>query len=102
MEWLYSRGIPIEAQYLYRKAHEMAEQGNDTSALKYYRQALIIAPSYTKAMYEMGDSYAHMGMFEKAMAMYDRAVHTDPGEKDAADERKHSLLRLKNGEGKGL
>ncbi|PKG31050.1 tetratricopeptide repeat protein, partial [Methanoregula sp.] len=93
MEWLYCRGIPIEAQYLLRKGREMAKLGNDTSALNYYRQALIIAPTYTKALYEMGDCYAHLGMFDAANAMYDRAVHTNPAEKEAARERKRSLLQ---------
>jgi tetratricopeptide (TPR) repeat protein len=79
MEWLYSKGIPIEAQYLYRKALEMAGQGKDTTALKYYRQALIIAPNYSKVLFEMGNSFAHLGMYAEALDMYDRAIHIEPG-----------------------
>lgn len=87
MEWLYSKGIPIEAQYLYRKAHEMADQGKDTTALKYYRQALIIAPKYSKALFEMGNSFAHLGMYPEALAMYDRAIHVNPGSPEIIEKR---------------
>lgn len=91
MEWLYSKGIPIEAQYLYRKALEMEDQGKDATALKYFRQALIIAPQYSKALYEMGNCFAHLGMFEEALAMYDKAIHLDP---DAAEiHRKRDDIR---------
>ena len=91
MEWLYSKGIPIEAQYLYRKAHEMAGQGKDASALKYYRQALIIAPKYAKALFEMGNSFAHLGMFAEAIASYDRAIHIDPESREIAEKREQVL-----------
>ncbi len=91
MEWLYAKGIPIEAQYLYRKAFEMAGQGKDESALKYYRQALIIAPKYSKALYEMGNSYAHLGRFTEAIDMYDRAIHINP-ESVEMQKKKKDLL----------
>ena len=87
MEWLYSKGIPIEAQYLYRKALEMAGQGKDASALKYYRQALIIAPKYAKALYEMGNSFAHLGRYAEAIESYDRAIHIDPESREIAEKR---------------
>jgi tetratricopeptide (TPR) repeat protein len=92
MEWLYAKGIPIEAQYLYRKAFVMAGQGNDENALKYYRQALIIAPRYSKAVYEMGNCLAHLGRYAEAARMYDRAIHLNP-EEPAFRRQKESLLR---------
>jgi tetratricopeptide (TPR) repeat protein len=91
MEWLYSKGIPIEAQFLYRKAFEMAGQGKDAIALKYYRQALIIAPKYAKALYEMGNSFAHLGMYHEAIDMYDRAIHIDPGSREITEKRELAL-----------
>jgi tetratricopeptide (TPR) repeat protein len=87
MEWLYSKGIPIEAQFLYRKALEMSTQGKDATALKYYRQALIIAPKYSRALYEMGNSFAHLGMYPEAIDMYDRAIHIDPGSREIMEKR---------------
>lgn len=93
MEWLYAKGIPIEAQYLYRKAHEMAGRGRDSAALNYYRQALIIAPAYAKALYEMGNCYAHLGKYTEALTLYERAICIDPesGEVKQARERISSL-----------
>jgi len=91
MEWLYAKGIPIEAQYLYRKAFEMAGQGKDESALRYYRQALIIAPKYSKALFEMGNSYAHLGRYTEALAMYDRAISIDP-DSEEIQKKKRDLL----------
>jgi tetratricopeptide (TPR) repeat protein len=87
MEWLYSKGIPIEAQYLYRKAMEMAGQGKDATALKYYRQALIIAPRYSKVIFEMGNCFAHLGRYAEALDMYDRAIHIDPESREIAEKR---------------
>jgi tetratricopeptide (TPR) repeat protein len=95
MEWLYSKGIPIEAQYLYRKALEMAGRGDDTSALKYYRQALIIAPKYVKALFEMGNSFAHLGRYKEALDSYNRAIHIDPGSREIAEKR--DLVLAANG-----
>lgn len=99
MEWLYSKGIPIEAQYLYRKALEMEGQGKDATAVKYFRQALIIAPKYSKALFEMGNCFAHLGRFEEALAMYDKAIHVNPEDPEIQKKRADivSATRKKRG-----
>jgi tetratricopeptide (TPR) repeat protein len=79
MEWLYARGIPIEAQFLYRKALDLSRQGNDESALRYLMQAVVIAPKYARAIFEMGNCLARMGRLREAKEKYDRASHIDPG-----------------------
>ena len=61
MEWLYAKAIPIEAQYLYRKAMELSQQGQTGMALNYYKQAVVIAPRYSQAYYEMGNCLARLG-----------------------------------------
>ena len=61
MEWLYARGIPIEAQFLYRKALDLSKRGDDESALKYLMQAVVIAPKYARAFFEMGNCLARLG-----------------------------------------
>jgi tetratricopeptide (TPR) repeat protein len=66
MEWLYARGIPIEAQFLYRKAVELEKQGNDESALKYLMQAAFLAPKYGKAFFEMVNCLARLGRYREA------------------------------------
>jgi tetratricopeptide (TPR) repeat protein len=78
MEWIYAKGIPIEAQYLYRKALDYSQRGRDDEALKYLRQTVIIAPGYAKAFFEMGNCCARLGRFDEAREKYERATHIDP------------------------
>jgi tetratricopeptide (TPR) repeat protein len=78
MDWLYMKGIPIDAQYLYRKGMEMKAGGRDEVALRYFRQALVIAPGYAKAMHEMGNSYANLGRYDEARIIYEKARKADP------------------------
>ena len=79
MEWLYARGIPIEAQFLYRKARDLAVRGNDEDALKYLMQTVVIAPNYAKAYFEMGNCLARLGRYQEAREKYSRATRIDPG-----------------------
>jgi tetratricopeptide (TPR) repeat protein len=79
MEWLYAKGIPIEAQYLYRKARDLSVRGNDEGALRYFRQAVIIAPRYAEAFFEMGNCLARLGRYAEARERYEQASHIDRG-----------------------
>ena len=54
-KYIYTKGVPIEAQYLYKKALEMFRLGKPESALKYLKQTMVIAPRYSKALFEMGN-----------------------------------------------
>lgn len=78
MEWLYAKAIPIEAQYLYRKAMELSLQGQPGMALDYYKQAVVIAPRYCQAYYQMGNCLARLGRYAEAIDKYQRAIHIDP------------------------
>jgi tetratricopeptide (TPR) repeat protein len=78
MNWLYSREIPIEAQFLYRKALDLEKLGNNETALRYFKQAVVIAPRYSKAIYEMGNCLAQLGQYDEARIKYDRARQIDP------------------------
>jgi hypothetical protein len=60
--YTYVKGIPIEAQYLYRKAMEMYSIGKTESALKCLRQTLVIAPGYSKALFTMGNCLEDLGV----------------------------------------
>ena len=53
-KYIYAKGVPIEAQYLYKKAMDMFRSGKTESALKYLKQTMVIAPCYSKALFEMG------------------------------------------------
>ena len=74
MGWKYTyvKGIPIEAQYLYKKAMEMYNLGRPDSALKYLRQTLVIAPCYSKALLTMGLP-EQLGLHVEATARYEQA-----------------------------
>jgi len=74
MEWIYAKGIPIEAQYLYRKGLELENAGKAEAALAYLKQSVILAPQYGKAIFEMGNCLALMGRHNEAMQYYTRAV----------------------------
>jgi tetratricopeptide (TPR) repeat protein len=78
MEWLYAKAIPIEAQYLYRKARELSAKGQTGMALNYFKQAVVIAPRYSQAYYQMGNCLALLGMYREAIEKYQRAARIDP------------------------
>jgi tetratricopeptide (TPR) repeat protein len=78
MTWVYMKGISIEAQYLYRKALEFSKQERYETALKYFRQAVVIAPYYSKAFYEMANCKAYLGEYDEAIRLYNRAIDIDP------------------------
>jgi tetratricopeptide (TPR) repeat protein len=74
MEWLYAKGIPIEAQYLFRKGLELEMTGRLKEACGYFRQAVMLAPKYARAIHEMGNCLAKMGYYERAREKYSQAV----------------------------
>ena len=94
MEWLYAKAIPIEAQYLYRKARELSENGQPGMALNYYKQAVVIAPRYSQAYYEMGNCLARLGRYAEAMEKYQRAITINPADPEP-QEKMDRLVSLK-------
>jgi tetratricopeptide (TPR) repeat protein len=77
-KYIYAKGVPIEAQYLYKKAMEMFRLGKPESALKYLKQTLVIAPRYSKALFEMGNCLRTLGEHEEAQVRYEQALQIDP------------------------
>jgi len=98
MEWLCTIGIPIEAQHLYRKARELSVEGQTGRALEYYRQAVIIAPRFSQAYYEMGDCLATLGRYTEAIEKYRRAIHIDPASSEPREKMDRLLSRQKDKE----
>jgi tetratricopeptide (TPR) repeat protein len=84
MEWkyTYAKAIPIEAQYLFRKAMEVYSTGNAERALKYLQQTLVIAPHYSRALFEMGNCLTQLGQHEDAQARYEQAIRIEPALKE--------------------
>lgn len=87
MKWVYMKGVSIEAQYLCRKAEELAHQERYDTALRYFRQAVVIAPAYAKAIGEMADCEEHLGNHAEAVRLHSRAVAMNPALEGARAQR---------------
>jgi tetratricopeptide (TPR) repeat protein len=70
--------IPLEAQYLYQRGLEMKNQQKEDLALVYLRQAVFIAPGFSKAYYELGNCLARLGRPEEASVFWLKASRIDP------------------------
>ena len=86
--------VPVEAQYLYRKAVEFSNKGKYDTALNYLRQVVMIAPHFSKAFNEMGNCLCHMGREREALAKYEKALTIDPGFEEALLSRNSVLDQL--------
>jgi tetratricopeptide (TPR) repeat protein len=99
MEWLYTKAIPIEAQYLYRKAMEFSARGQTCAALNYLKQAIVIAPRYSKAYFEMGNCFARLGRYTDALEKYRRAIRINPADSEPR-EKMNRIVSLQDTEEK--
>ena len=52
--------IPLEARILYRRGMDLLEQRKDEAAVKYVRQAIIIAPRFAEAYRALGICQARL------------------------------------------
>ena len=86
-KYTYAKGIPIEAQYLFRKAMELYGTGQIETALKYLRQTTVIAPRYSKAFFEMGNCLTRLGQHEEATARYEQAIQIDPALREMLEKQ---------------
>ena len=87
MNWIYMKGISIDAQYLYRKAMELWKQERYETALRYFKQATVIAPGYAKAFAAMASCHVNLGRFDDAIRLCNRAIAIDPTCDDARIQR---------------
>ena len=65
---------------------ELSQQGQTGTALNYYRQAVVIAPRYSQAYYEMGNCLARLGLYPEAIEKYQRAIHIDPASQEPREK----------------
>ena len=63
-------GIPLEAQYLYRRGIELSGQKKNEAAVKCLRQAIIIAPRFVGAYRELGSCLSLLGREEDAAVCF--------------------------------
>ena len=76
------RVCPLRRNTSFRKAMEIFRSGNPESALKYLKQTIVIAPGYSKALFEMGNCLTQLGEHEEARVRYEQAVLIDPALKE--------------------
>jgi tetratricopeptide (TPR) repeat protein len=65
-------GIPLEAQYLYRRGVELSGCEKPEAAVKCLRQAIIIAPGFSRAYRQLGDCLSRLGRQEDAAYYYQK------------------------------
>jgi tetratricopeptide (TPR) repeat protein len=73
-----TNGIPLEAQYLYRRGVEMLSQQKDETAMKYFRQAVFIAPSFSRAYHELANCLRKQKRADEAAIYEMKAQRNDP------------------------
>lgn len=73
--------------------------GHYEEALKHYREALKIMPSFTSSQLGLADTYALMGDQERARSEYDKAIAQESGEREKLDykfQRAMTYIRAKD------
>ncbi|WAC05072.1 MAG: hypothetical protein OS112_00150 [Methanoregula sp.] len=73
-----TNGIPLEAQYLYRRGMEMLGRQKDELAMKYFRQAVFIAPGFSKAYHELANCLRKQNRADDAAIYEMKAWRNDP------------------------
>jgi tetratricopeptide (TPR) repeat protein len=87
MKPYHNTTIPLEAQYLYRRGREMIDQHKEDIALVYLRQAVFIAPGFSKAYQELGNCLTRLGRPEEASAYHLKAHRIDPTHSSIANDK---------------
>jgi Flp pilus assembly protein TadD len=72
--------IPLEAQFLFRRGMEMVRQQRDCYALVLFRQAVCVAPGFSKAYKELGNCLVRLGRQDEAATCFAKAARGIPGE----------------------
>lgn len=78
MKPYHNNTIPLEAQYLYQRGMEMVSQKRTDAAMIYFRQAVFIAPGFSRAYRELGDCLLRLGRSEEASVYHmkaSRSIH---------------------------
>jgi tetratricopeptide (TPR) repeat protein len=93
MQVINGNGIPLEAQYLYRKALSLSMEGNKEEALNDFRRAVFIAPRFCKALNAMGNCLDELERYDEAVRKFDKVIEIDPHHAEA--RLKREMIRNK-------
>ena len=75
--------FPLEAITLYRKAMKLSNNGKHELSLKYLSHAVMLAPKFTLALYEMGRCYEKLGRYPEALSKFDKVLQICPSHVEA-------------------
>jgi tetratricopeptide (TPR) repeat protein len=75
--------IPKDAEYFFRRAINAESREKPQSVLKYYDQAIAIAPDYAMAWNEKANFLDSIGSLDEALVCYDTAIRIDPEDAEA-------------------
>ena len=67
---MHSTSVPKEAVTIYNKALEMSNRGDYDNALKEYKRAIDMHPSFIEAYNNIGELYSQMGQQKNAISSY--------------------------------
>ncbi|MFZ0513272.1 MAG: tetratricopeptide repeat protein [Candidatus Nitrosopolaris sp.] len=74
------------------KGWALAGLGNDTGAIKYLDEALVIDPIDKLALNNKGWALYGLGNYTEAIAYYDKALAIDPNYELALNNKKRNVL----------
>ena len=86
--------IPLEAITLYRRVVEISDRGNHEQALKYLGNAVMLAPLFTLAIYEMGHCYEKLGRYPEAISKFDKVLKINPSHVEAKINKNRVLEKM--------
>ena len=71
-------GLHSIARYYNNQGVALQKDGYIKQAIVSYQKALLLAPSYAEAHYNLGDAYEELPAYDKAVEEYQKAIESDP------------------------
>lgn len=81
-------------QQQWKKATDFYLQKQYDSAAHYYEQVAASRPENAEVYYNLGNTYYRLNKIAPAILNYERALHVDPGHKDAQDNLSITQARI--------
>jgi len=86
--------IPSEAITHYRQAMDYWSKGNYEIALENLKYAVLIAPNFSTALYEMGRCYERLGQYPEALSVVNEVLQINQTHIEAEMSRKRILDKM--------
>jgi tetratricopeptide (TPR) repeat protein len=89
-----SNHIPLESITLYRMALRESMNGKHHLSLKYLRTAVMLAPTFTLALCEMGRCHEKLGQYPEALSNYNKVLEIDSSHVEAEIKKNWVLNKI--------